>query len=146
MIEEKLQKDLVSAMKEKNNTKVDAIRSIKAAILNEKTNGKFHELSDSEVIGVIQKLSKQRKEAADIYVTNNRPELAEKELNEKRFIDEYLPKMMSEDELKLLIRNIFTELNVTSIKQIGLIMKELKDKYSGQYDAAMASTIIKSML
>ena len=78
MLEEKIQKDLISAMKEKNNTKVDAIRSIKAAILNEKTNGKFHELSDSEIIGVIQKLSKQRKEAADIYVTNNRPELAEK--------------------------------------------------------------------
>ena len=119
MTEEKLQKDLVSAMKEKNNAKVDAIRNIKAAILNEKTNGKFQELSDSEIIGVIQKLSKQRKEAADIYVTNNRPELAEKELSEKKFIDEYLPKMMGEDELKLLIQNIFTELNVTSIKQMG---------------------------
>lgn len=146
MTEEKLQKDLVSAMKEKNNTKVDAIRSIKAAILNEKTNSKFHELSDSEIIGVIQKLSKQRKEAADIYVTNNRPELAKKELSEKKFIDEYLPKMMGEDELKLLIQNIFTELNVISIKQMGLVMKQLKDKYSGQYDAEMASTIIKSML
>ena len=133
-------------MKEKNNAKVDAIRSIKAAILNEKTNGKFHELSDSEIIGVIQKLSKQRKEAADIYVTNNRTELAEKELNEKKFIDEYLPKMMDEGELKLLIQNIFTELNVISIKQMGLVMKQLKDKYSGEYDPSMASFVIKEML
>ena len=146
MTEEKLQKDLVSAIKEKNNTKVDAIRSLNAAILNEKPNGKFHELSDSEIIGVIQKLSKQRKEAAGIYVNNNRPELAEKELSEKKFIDEYLPKMMDEDELKLLIQNIFTELNVTSIKQMGLVRKQLKDKYSGQYDAAMASFVIKEML
>ena len=62
MLEEKIQKDLVSAMKEKNNAKVDAIRSIKTAVMNAKTTGKFHELSDSEIISLIQKLSKQRKE------------------------------------------------------------------------------------
>lgn len=119
MLEEKLQKDLVSSMKEKNNAKIDAIRSIKAAILNEKTSGKFHELSDREIIIVIQKLSKQRKEAAEIYESNNRPELAEKELNEKKFIDEYLPKMMSDDELTYVIQEIFNNNNVTSIKQMG---------------------------
>ena len=133
-------------MKEKNNAKVDAIRSIKAAILNEKTSGKFHELSDQEIIVVIQKLSKQRKEAAEIYADNNRSELAEKELNEKKFIDEYLPQMMSDDELKSVIQNIFNDNNVTSIKQIGIVMKELKDKYSGEYDPSKASSIIKGML
>ena len=133
-------------MKEKNNAKVDAIRNIKTVVMNAKTTGKFHELSDSEIISIIQKLSKQRKESADIYIEHGRPELAEKELSEKRFIDEYLPKMMDEGELKLLIQNIFTELNVISIKQMGLVMKQLKDKYSGEYDHSMASFVIKEML
>ena len=133
-------------MKEKNNAKVDAIRNIKTVVMNAKTTGKFHELSDSEIISIIQKLSKQRKESADIYIEHGRPELAEKELSEKRFIDEYLPKMMDEGELKLLIQNIFTELNVISIKQMGLVMKQLKDKYSGEYDPSMASFVIKEML
>ena len=146
MLEEKIQKDLISAMKEKNNTKVDAIRSIKAAVMNAKTTGKFHELSDSEIISIIQKLSKQRKESADIYIEHGRPELAEKELSEKKFIDEYLPKMMSDIELRDAIRNIFIENNVTSIKQIGVVMKILKDKYSGEYDPSMASFVIKEML
>ena len=133
-------------MKEKNDAKVDAIRNIKTVVMNAKTTGKFHELSDSEIISIIQKLSKQRKESADIYIEHGRPELAEKELSEKRFIDEYLPKMMDEGELKLLIQNIFTELNVISIKQMGLVMKQLKDKYSGEYDPSMASFVIKEML
>ena len=133
-------------MKEKNNAKVDAIRSIKTAVMNAKTTGKFHELSDSEIISIIQKLSKQRKESADIYIEHGRPELAEKELSEKKFIDEYLPKMMSDIELRDAIKNIFIENNVTSIKQIGVVMKILKDKYSGEYDPSMASFVIKEML
>ena len=133
-------------MKEKNNAKVDAIRSIKTAVMNAKTTGKFHELSDSEIISIIQKLSKQRKESADIYIEHGRPELAEKELSEKKFIDEYLPKMMSDIELRDAIKNIFIENNVTSIKQMGVVMKILKDKYSGEYDPSMASFVIKEML
>ena len=133
-------------MKEKNNAKVDAIRNIKTVVMNAKTTGKFHELSDSEIISIIQKLSKQRKESADIYIEHGRPELAEKELSEKKFIDEYLPKMMSDIELRDAIRNIFIENNVTSIKQIGVVMKILKDKYSGEYDPSMASFVIKEML
>ena len=85
-------------------------------------------------------------QSADIYIEHGRPELAEKELSEKRFIDEYLPKMMSDIELRDVIKNIFIENNVTSIKQMGVVMKILKDKYSGEYDPSMASFVIKEML
>lgn len=146
MLEQRIQTDLMSAMKEKNNTRVAALRSIKTAIQNEKTSGKFHELTDADVIGIIQKLSKQRKEAADIYVDAGRNELAEKELAEKVFIDEYLPKMMSNDELAEKISEIVAELGADSIKQMGLVMKSLKEKYSGQYDPGAASAIVKSKL
>lgn len=146
MLEQRIQTDLMSAMKEKNDTRVAALRSIKTAIQNEKTSGKFHELTDADVIGIIQKLSKQRKEAADIYVNADRNELAEKELAEKVFIDEYLPKMMSNDELAEKISEIVAELGADSIKQMGLVMKSLKEKYSGQYDPGAASAIVKSKL
>lgn len=146
MLEQRIQTDLMSAMKEKNDTRVAALRSIKTAIQNEKTSGKFHELNDADVIGIIQKLSKQRKEAADIYVDAGRNELAEKELAEKVFIDEYLPKMMSNDELAEKISEIVAELGADSIKQMGLVMKSLKEKYSGQYDPGAASAIVKSKL
>lgn len=146
MIEQTIQSDLMSAMKERNETKVAALRSIKTAIQNEKTSGKFHELTDSAVIGIIQKLSKQRKEAADIYSEAGRNELAEKELAEKVFIDEYLPKMMSEVELSENISEIVTEIGANSIKQMGLVMKTLKEKFSGQYDPSVASALIKSKL
>ena len=146
MIEEKIQKDLVTAMKEKDSYRVNALRSVKAAIMNEKTVGKSHELTDSEIVSIIQKLSKQRKEAAEIYDKNGRTELADKELKEKSFIDEYLPKMMTTEELKSKINIIFSENNISSIKQMGIVMKQLKDKYSGQYDSSEASSIIKNML
>ncbi len=146
MLEERIQKDLVTAMKEKDNVKVNAIRSIKAAITNEKANGKFHELSDQEITAIIQKLSKQRKEAADIYSSNGRSELAEKELAEKSVIDAYLPKMMDTDELKQRISDIISETGASSIKQMGIVMKTLKERYAGQYEASEASSIIKSVL
>ena len=146
MLEQRIQTDLMSAMKEKNETRVAALRSIKTAIQNEKTSGKFHELTDADVIGIIQKLSKQRKEAADIYADAGRNELAEKELAEKVFIDEYLPKMMSNDELAEKVSEIVAELGADSIKQMGLVMKSLKEKYSGQYDPGAASAIVKSKL
>ena len=79
-LETKLQTALVAAMKEKNELAISAIRSIKTAIQNEKTNGSYHELTDNDVVGLIQKLSKQRQESADIYNEAGRIELAEKEL------------------------------------------------------------------
>lgn len=98
-IETNLQAALVAAMKEKNEYAISAIRSIKTAIQNEKTNGSYHELTDNDVIGLIQKLSKQRQESADIYNEAGRTELAEKELKEKEILDSYLPQMLSENEL-----------------------------------------------
>lgn len=146
MLEQRIQTDLMSAMKEKNDVKVAALRSIKTAIQNEKTSGKFHELTDSDVICIIQKLSKQRAEAAEIYYGAGRQELGDNELAEKVFVDEYLPKMMSEQELAVKISEIVSEIGADSIKQMGLVMKALKEKYSGQYDPASASKLVKEAL
>lgn len=145
-LETKLQKDLVSAMKEKNEYAISAIRSIKTAIQNEKTNGSYHELTDNDVIGLIQKLSKQRQESADIYNEAGRVELAEKEVKEKEVLDAYLPKMLSENELSVIIDKIVTENEFSTMKNMGAVMKILKETYQNQYDGKLASTLIRTKL
>lgn len=145
-LETKLQTALVAAMKEKNECAISAIRSIKTAIQNEKTNGSYHELSDNDVIGLIQKLSKQRQESYDIYTQAGRTELAENELKEKEVLDGYLPKMLSEAELSSAIDEIVTANGFSTMKDMGNAMKILKEKYPNQYDGKLASTLIRTKL
>lgn len=142
MLEEKLQKELVSALKEHNEDKVAAIRSIKAAIQTEKTNGKFHELTDADVIKIINKQIKQRQESIDIYNGAGRKELADKEAAELKYLEEYVPKKLTTDELYKVIEQIREEVNAYSIKDRGNIMKVLSQKYAGQYDGKEANNII----
>ncbi len=142
MLEERLQKELVSALKEHNEDKVAAIRSIKAAIQTEKTNGKFHELTDADVIKIINKQIKQRQESIDIYNGAGRKELADKEAAELKYLEEYVPKKLTTDELYKVIEQIREEINAYSIKDRGNIMKVLSQKYAGQYDGKEANNII----
>lgn len=145
-IETNLQAALVAAMKEKNEYAISAIRSIKTAIQNEKTNGSYHELTDNDVVGLIQKLSKQRQESADIYNEAGRTELAEKELKEKEILDSYLPQMLSENELTEVIDRVISENNFSVMKDMGNVMKILKETYPNQYDGKLASTLIRTKL
>lgn len=145
-MENKIQKDLLNAMKAKDTVRVDTLRLIKAAIQNEKTNGSYHELTDADVIKLIQKLSKQHQESIEMYESAGRTDLVEKETAEKVILDEYLPKMMSNEELKSAIDEIVKEVNASNMKDMGKVMKELSNKYSGQYDGKTASMIIKEIL
>lgn len=145
-MEKRIQNDLATAIKNGDKVRVDALRSIKAAIQNEKTNGSYHELTDDDVVKLIQKLSKQRKESYDIYVQANRDELANKELAEKTILDEYLPKMLSEDELNSVVDSIIAETGASTMKDMGNVMKTLSSKYPNQYDGKLASTIIRGKL
>jgi hypothetical protein len=142
MLEERLQKELVSALKEHNDDKVAAIRSIKAAIQTEKTNGKFHELTDADVIKIVNKQIKQRQESISIYKEAGRNELADKEAAELKYLEEYVPKKFTKDELFNVIQEIRAEVNACSISDRGAIMKVLSQKYAGQYDGKEANDII----
>lgn len=142
MLEERLQKELVSALKEHNDDKVAAIRSIKAAIQTEKTNGKFHELTDADVIKIVNKQIKQRQESISIYKEAGRNELADKEAAELKYLEEYVPKKFDRKELSNIIQEIIEENGITSINGRGIIMKVLSQKYAGQYDGKEANDII----
>lgn len=145
-LEEKLQHDLVEAIKTKDSARISAIRSVKTAIQVEKTAGSYHELIDSDILKLIQKLSKQRAESIEIYTQTGRTELANQETAEKVVLDSYLPKILEVTELMEVINTIIKSINATSIKDMGRVMKELSTNYSGQFDGKTASTIIKEVL
>ena len=145
-LEKQIQTDLMSAMKEKNWYKLGALRSVKTAIQNEKTNGSFHELTDAEIIKIIQKQIKQRTESETIYRSAGRNELADKEFGEKEVLEQYVPQVLSHDKLVEAINTIINDLNAQTIKDMGKVMGELNKRFFGQVDGKMASTIIKEKL
>lgn len=145
-LENKIQADLVSAMKGRQENTVAALRSVKTAIQNEKVSGAYHELTDDEIVKLVQKLVKQRQESMEIYSQAGRQELADKEQMEMFVLMNYLPKMLSYDELKSAIDELFVELNVQSMKDMGRVMKALGEKYPNRYNGKTASSYVKSKL
>lgn len=142
-LETTINKEIGNAMKEKNSVKLSALRAVKTAIQNEKTNGTFHELTDKDVIKIIQKQIKQRIESEEIYRHANRNELADNEKNERIVLEEYIPKALTDDEIKTIIDSLVAELNVSSIKDMGKIMKVMNEKYAGRFDGKTVSQMIK---
>ena len=145
-LENKIQEDLVCAMKKHQECTVSALRSVKTAIQTEKTNGSYHELTDNDIIKIIQKLAKQRQESFEIYNNAGRGELAEIEQKELFVLNNYLPKMLTETELQAIINGIAEEVGAQSKKDMGKVMKELSARYPNQYDGKIASSIIKTKL
>lgn len=145
-LENRIQADLVSAMKGHQENAIAALRSVKAAIQNEKVNGVYHELTDNDIVKLIQKLVKQRQESMEIYAQAGRHELADKEQKEMFVLMNYLPKMLSEEELHSAIDDIVAELGASSMKDMGRVMKTLGERFPNQYDGKTASMYIKEKL
>ena len=145
-LEQQIQKDIMEAMKAHDESRLNATRSIKSEILLAKTSGAEHELSDADVLKIIQKLVKQRKESAELYTQGNRPELAEKELAEMKVMETYLPKALSEDEVRNILKEIVAEVGATSPKDMGKVMGAATKKLAGQADGKLISTIVKGLL
>ena len=105
-LEKRIETDIMSAMKSKDEVRLSALRSVKTAIQNEKTNGKFHELTNTDIVKIIQKQIKQRSEAEDIYREAGREELANKEQDERLVLETYVPKMLTEKELETIEKEL----------------------------------------
>lgn len=150
-MENRIQTDIMAAMKAKDEVALTTLRGIKTAIIQYKTSSNFKgdrdsNLSDSEVIKIMQKLAKERKETAEVYKTAGRTELAEKELAEANIIDSYLPKAMTESEVEEMVRSVIAEMGATSIKEMGLVIKSVNAKANGRTDGKTISTIVKRLL
>lgn len=145
-LEERIQKDLVSAMKNRQENALAALRSIKTAIQNEKTNGVYHELTDADVVGLIQKLVKQRKESMDIYSQAGRDELADKEQQEMFVLMEYVPKQLTEEEVEVKVKEIIAETGASSMKDMGKVMGLATQRMKGLAEGKTISQIVKRLL
>ncbi|MCQ2142620.1 MAG: GatB/YqeY domain-containing protein [Bacteroidales bacterium] len=146
-LEAKIQKDIMEAMKAKDAVRLSAVRSIKSAILLAKTaGGASKEIEDGDIIKLIQKLSKQRKESAEQYAAAGRPELAENELAEEKILAEYLPKMLSEEEVEAKLKEIIAEVGASAPSDMGKVMGVATKALAGLADGKTISTIVRKLL
>lgn len=147
-LETQIQKDIMEAMKAKDQVSLNAIRSIKSAILLAKTaaEGAKDSLEDADIIKIIQKLAKQRKEAAEQYIAAKRQELADNELAEASVLEKYLPKMLSEAEVEAKLKEIIAEVGAKLPSDMGKVMGTATKKLAGLADGRLISTLVKKLL
>lgn len=146
-LEQQIQKDIMEAMKAKDQVRLNAVRSIKSAILLAKTaEGGSHELEDGDILKLIQKLSKQRREAAEQFVAGGRKELADNELAEAAVLDAYLPKQLSPEEVEAKLKEIIAELGASSPADLGKVMGVASKRLAGLSDGKTISGIVRRLL
>ena len=147
-LKDKIESHYNNSIKEKDTNSINTLRLIKSGIKDKEISlrGKQDALTDSDILSLLQSLVKQRKDSIEAFEKANRNDLIENELNEIKVIEMFLPKQMDEDETTLIIKNIIQENNYTSLKEIGALMKIIKEKYTGKIDMGLVGKIAKSSL
>lgn len=136
----------MEAMKAHNTVRTNAVRAIKSEILLAKTSGSGSELTDGDILKLIQKLIKQRKESAEMYAQGGRKDLADNELAEASEMEVYLPKQLSEAEVEEIVKGIITEVGATKMSDMGKVMGVATKKLAGQADGKTVSAVVKKLL
>ena len=143
---DQISNDIKNAMLAKDKLRLETLRGIKKEFLEAKTaKGSDGELSDDIAMKILVKMVKQRKDSAQIYIEQNRPELAESELGEAKVIEEYLPKQMTEAELEAELKNIIAEVGATSAKDMGKVMGVASKKLAGRAEGKAISAKVKEL-
>lgn len=139
--------DIKEAMKAKDKVALDTLRNIKKVLLEAKTApGANDTVSDETAIKLIQKLAKQGKESAELYSSQNRPELAAEELAQVAVMEKYLPKQMSEEEIAAALREIIAQTGAAGPQDMGKVMGVATKKLAGKAEGRVISTIVKQLL
>lgn len=145
-LKEQIQKDMIEAMKTKDDLKVGVLRMVKAAILKFETAGDRKQATDEDILNLIGKEAKQRQESAESFRTGGRPELAEKEDKEIAILKTYLPTQLSEEELKKIIQETISEVGATSKADMGKVMGALMPKIRGKADGGQVNKMVGELL
>ena len=146
-LKEKLQADLTDAIRSRNGVVSGTVRMLLAAITNEEVAGKAAKvLTDAEIITVLSREGKKRREAVEAYTQAKRDDLAGKEKAEAAVIASYLPEQLSEDEIKKLIADAIAETGAKGPAGMGLVMKVLQPKIAGKADGGVVSGLVKAAL
>ncbi|MBX6426022.1 MAG: GatB/YqeY domain-containing protein [Variibacter sp.] len=148
MLREKINDDLKAAMKAKDDRRISTLRMINAAIKNAdiEARGQGKQLSDDDLLGLLQKMIKQRQESVELYDKGGRKELADQEREEIAIIQSFLPQQMDEAEARAAIAEVIRREGATGMKDMGRVMAALKAAYAGRMDFGKASGIVKGLL
>ena len=144
-LKERIKADMVKSMREQNKACLSIIRMLQAAIKQKEVDERI-DLDDAGIVSIIEKMIKQRKEAAKQFEQGARLDLAEKELHEVEFLSLYMPAALSQAELEALIQTTINHLGASSIKDMGKVMGVLKEQVQGRADMALVGQLIKSRL
>lgn len=145
-LKETIRADLKTSMKAKEKERTGAIRALLAAIQAEETTGARHEITDEDVLKVIAREIKKRRESAQMYSDNGRPELAEAELSEVPYFEAYQPAQLDDAEVDKLVDDAITEVGADSMAQMGQVMKIASEKAAGAVDGKRLSDAVKGKL
>jgi uncharacterized protein YqeY len=144
---DKVNQDIKQAMLAKQEAKLRGLRAIKSALLLARTEkGASDEINEETEIKVLQKLVKQRKESADIYEAQNRPDLYQIEKEEMEVIEAFLPKQMDKTEIEVFIKEVIGRVGATSVKDMGKVMGTANKELAGKADGKTISEVVKQLL
>lgn len=145
-LEDRVQKDMVQAMKEKDSDRLRTLRAIKSELLLEKTSGKDVEIDESREIRILQRMVKSRQESLEIYDKENRSDLADNERIEIQHLQKYLPEPLSEEEIKDKVREIVERAGASSMADMGKVMGIAQKEIGDRADGRLLAGIVKSFL
>lgn len=144
---EKITGEIKKAMLAKDKVRLEALRGIKKELLEAKTaKGAAGDLSDETATSILQKMVKQRKDSATIYSEQNRPDLAEAEIEQMKVIQEYLPAQLTPEQLEGALKALIAEVGATSMKEIGKVMGLATKQLAGKAEGRAVSEMVKKLL
>ena len=143
---DQINNDIKAAMKARDSKKLTALRDIKSKILLEATSGAGTEVSDEAAGKIIMKLYKQRMDTYNLYIKEGREDLAEEELFEAKTIEAYMPKLMSEDEVRAIVTEKIAAMGASGPQDMGKVMGPIMGQLNGKADGKMISSIVKEIL
>lgn len=145
-IREQLMADVKDAMRSKDQLKLNTLRFLQAAVKNREIELRPNAITSDEVMGVIKKLVKQRKESIEQYQNGGRQDLADQEAAELKVLEAYLPAQMGKDQIEKVVTEVIAALGAKTVKEMGSVMKEVIARTAGTADNKTVSEVIKSKL
>ncbi len=145
-LEQKVMEEMKGAMRAKDEAALRTLRAIKAAILLEKTSGSGVEMTEADETKMLQKMAKQRRDSLEIFVQQNREDLAQKEREELAIIDRFLPQQMTAEELQAALKDIIAQVGASSPADMGKVMGVASKQLAGKADGRAISETVKQLL
>jgi uncharacterized protein len=145
-LESRIMDEMKTAMKAKDEAGLRTLRAIKAAILIEKTSGSGTEMTEADELKMLQKMAKQRRDSLEIFNTQNRPDLAQKEEEELAIISRFLPQQMGADELRIAVQEVITQTGASSPADMGKVMGAANKALAGKAEGKAIADMVKELL